>query len=154
VLDAGISGLLTDSHDRVTVIERPAEEEVPVSVRYTSTRIRLRLHAAPEMLLFVGATADRPKTCRWPRWRPPNCAAACRRARRTWKRPPLPGRLINAYVDRLLATAEHDSVVGEQFLRVNMFLDPSSALMRPAILTRVIAGGQTPELRTAESLPL
>jgi 2-polyprenyl-6-methoxyphenol hydroxylase-like FAD-dependent oxidoreductase len=53
---------------------------------------------------------------------------------------PLPMRLVNAYVKRLLATAEHDPAVARAFLRVNMFLDRPPALMRPSVMARVIAG--------------
>lgn len=258
---------------------QPAEEEVPVNVRYTSTRLRLRPGAVPEVLLFVGATPDHPTTValfayEHDTWQfsvsgyggthakpdlaamveyaaprvPPHVLAALREAeqlteiatfnypasrRRRYDRlrrfptgllvlgdamcsfnpvygqgmsvtaleamelrrclqsgeknlarrffraaarhidvawqlaaggdlslpqvdavAPLPMRLINAYIARLLATAEHNSVVATQFLRVNMLLDPPTSLMRPAMLARVIAGGgRTPEQRTAEPLP-
>jgi 2-polyprenyl-6-methoxyphenol hydroxylase-like FAD-dependent oxidoreductase len=257
---------------------QPAEEEVPVNVRYTSTRLRLRPGAVPEMLFFVGATPDHPSTVAlftyehntWqfslsgygghhakpdlaamieyaaPRV-PPHVLTALREAeqlteiatfnypasrRRRYDRlrrfptgllvlgdamcsfnpvygqgmsvtalevaelrrclrtgeknlarrffraaarhidvawqlaaggdlslpqvdavAPLPMRLINAYIARLLATTERDSVVATQFLRVNKLLDPPTSLMRPAVMARVIAGGRASEPRTAEPLP-
>jgi hypothetical protein len=47
-------------------------------------------------------------------------------------------RLMNAYLDRLLATAEHDPAVARQFGRVIGLLDPPTSLARPAILRRVL----------------
>ena len=45
---------------------------------------------------------------------------------------------MNAYLDRLLATAEHDPVVARQFGRVIGLLDAPTLLARPAILRRVL----------------
>jgi 2-polyprenyl-6-methoxyphenol hydroxylase-like FAD-dependent oxidoreductase len=50
-------------------------------------------------------------------------------------------RLFNAYVDRLQQTAERDTAVAEQFLRVVGLLDPPSRLVRPSILARVASTG-------------
>lgn len=47
-------------------------------------------------------------------------------------------RLAAAYVDRVQATAEHDSVVGRAFLRVSGLIDPPSALMRPGLIWRTL----------------
>jgi 2-polyprenyl-6-methoxyphenol hydroxylase-like FAD-dependent oxidoreductase len=47
-------------------------------------------------------------------------------------------RLLNAYMDRLLAAAEHDPVVARQFGRVIGLLDAPTSLTRPAILRRVL----------------
>ncbi|MFI5693776.1 FAD-dependent oxidoreductase [Kribbella sp. NPDC051586] len=47
-------------------------------------------------------------------------------------------RLVNRYLDRLYATAEHDEVVSVAFSRVTNLLDPPTALLRPAIAARVL----------------
>jgi 2-polyprenyl-6-methoxyphenol hydroxylase-like FAD-dependent oxidoreductase len=47
-------------------------------------------------------------------------------------------RLLNAYMDRLLAAAEHDPVVARQFGRVIGMLDAPTSLTRPVILRRVL----------------
>lgn len=44
-------------------------------------------------------------------------------------------RLINAYVDRVQASAAYDAEVAEQLVRVIGLLDPPTALLRPSILT-------------------
>jgi 2-polyprenyl-6-methoxyphenol hydroxylase-like FAD-dependent oxidoreductase len=53
---------------------------------------------------------------------------------------PLPVRVINAYMDRLLAATEQDSVLAGQFFRVTGFLDPPTKLFHPAVLRRVLTG--------------
>ncbi|HYP94037.1 MAG TPA: 2-polyprenyl-6-methoxyphenol hydroxylase-like oxidoreductase [Mycobacterium sp.] len=50
---------------------------------------------------------------------------------------PLPVRIANNYVDRVLAAAESDIVVAEQFARVIAFLDPPTSLFHPAFIARV-----------------
>jgi 2-polyprenyl-6-methoxyphenol hydroxylase-like FAD-dependent oxidoreductase len=47
-------------------------------------------------------------------------------------------RLLNAYVDRLQTTAEHDAAVAERFLRVTGLLDPPVHLVRPSVLARTL----------------
>ena len=47
-------------------------------------------------------------------------------------------RLAAAYVDRVQATAEHDSAAGRAFLRVSGLIDPPSALMRPRLMWRTL----------------
>ena len=53
--------------------------------------------------------------------------------------PPLPIRLMNPYVDRILTAAEYDISVFEQFIRVAWLVDSSARLLRPAMIARAIA---------------
>ena len=53
---------------------------------------------------------------------------------------PLPVRVINAYVNRVLSAAEHDPAVAEQFFRVAALQDPASRLFRPSTARRVLLG--------------
>ena len=53
---------------------------------------------------------------------------------------PLPLRVINAYLGRVLTAVERDPVLTEQFMRVTHFLDPPNRLFRPAVLRRVLTG--------------
>lgn len=57
-------------------------------------------------------------------------------------------RVMNAYMDRLLAAAEHDPVVARQFGRVVGLLDAPTALTRPAILRHVLMPRIRRRLRT------
>lgn len=50
---------------------------------------------------------------------------------------PLPVRIANTYVDRVLAAAESDTAVAEQFAKVIGFLDPPTSLFHPALIARV-----------------
>src|SRR6476619_1373080 len=50
---------------------------------------------------------------------------------------PLPVRIANKYMDRVLAAAESDIVVAEQFARVIGFLDAPTTLLHPALIARV-----------------
>jgi 2-polyprenyl-6-methoxyphenol hydroxylase-like FAD-dependent oxidoreductase len=51
---------------------------------------------------------------------------------------PLSVRIINAYLDRLLAAAETDPAVVQQFLRFMGMVDPPSQLLRPSMMLRVL----------------
>jgi hypothetical protein len=51
--------------------------------------------------------------------------------------PPLISRVFNRYVDRVLAAAETDAVVVDQFTRVTSLLDPATRLLRPEMIWRV-----------------
>jgi 2-polyprenyl-6-methoxyphenol hydroxylase-like FAD-dependent oxidoreductase len=53
---------------------------------------------------------------------------------------PLPVRVINAYVNRVLTAAERDPAVAEQFLRVAALQDPAARLFRPSTARRVLLG--------------
>ena len=52
---------------------------------------------------------------------------------------PLPVRIANKYVNRVLAAAESDIAVAEQFAKVIGFLDPPTTLFHPAIVARVVS---------------
>jgi 2-polyprenyl-6-methoxyphenol hydroxylase-like FAD-dependent oxidoreductase len=53
---------------------------------------------------------------------------------------PLPVRVINAYVNRVLTTAERDPAVAEQFLRVTALQEPPTRLFRLSTALRVLLG--------------
>ena len=53
---------------------------------------------------------------------------------------PLPVRVINAYVRRILMAAEHDPAVAERFLRVASLQDPAARMFRPTTARRVLLG--------------
>ena len=50
---------------------------------------------------------------------------------------PLSVRIANKYVDRVLAAAESDIVVAEQFAKVVGLIDPPTSLFHPAVIARV-----------------
>jgi hypothetical protein len=53
---------------------------------------------------------------------------------------PLPVRVINTYVNRMLTAAERDRVVAERFLRVAALQDPVTRLFRLPTALRVLLG--------------
>ena len=53
---------------------------------------------------------------------------------------PLPVRVINAYIDRVLTAAEHDPSVAEPFVWVAALQQPFSRLLRPTTALRVLLG--------------
>jgi 2-polyprenyl-6-methoxyphenol hydroxylase-like FAD-dependent oxidoreductase len=57
---------------------------------------------------------------------------------------PLPVRVINAYINRVLTAAERDPVVAEQFLRVAALRDPATRLFQPTTALRVLHGNLRP----------
>jgi 2-polyprenyl-6-methoxyphenol hydroxylase-like FAD-dependent oxidoreductase len=50
----------------------------------------------------------------------------------------VPVRLVNAYMDRLLAVAAHDPAVAASFMRVAGMVEPLPTLLRPALARRVL----------------
>jgi 2-polyprenyl-6-methoxyphenol hydroxylase-like FAD-dependent oxidoreductase len=64
------------------------------------------------------------------------------------KRPPSI-RLINAYLDRVLAAAETDPAVVQQFLRSMNLVDPPSHLLRPSIMLRVLKKSRKRDVASA-----
>jgi 2-polyprenyl-6-methoxyphenol hydroxylase-like FAD-dependent oxidoreductase len=56
-------------------------------------------------------------------------------------RPSLSLRMMNAYMARLQATAAHDPVVAQAFVRVIGLVDPPNAILRPPIALRVLRPG-------------
>jgi len=53
---------------------------------------------------------------------------------------PVPLRVINAYLERVLTAAEHDPVLAVRFMRVANLIDPPISLFHPAVLRRVLTG--------------
>jgi 2-polyprenyl-6-methoxyphenol hydroxylase-like FAD-dependent oxidoreductase len=51
---------------------------------------------------------------------------------------PLPVRVINSYINRVLTAAERDSALAEQFLRVAALQHPATRLLRPSNALRVV----------------
>jgi hypothetical protein len=63
------------------------------------------------------------------------------------------GRVVNAYLDRLLTAAEHDPVLTEQFMRVVNLLDPPGGLLGPRVMRRVVAGNLYRRTEPAQVVP-
>jgi 2-polyprenyl-6-methoxyphenol hydroxylase-like FAD-dependent oxidoreductase len=55
---------------------------------------------------------------------------------------PLPVKIINRYLGRLLTAAEHDEVLARQFLQVGALLASPGTLLRPDLAARVALGGR------------
>ena len=53
---------------------------------------------------------------------------------------PLPDRVINRYMERLMVAATHDTVVARTFFEVTGMLKPPTALLTPAMVRRVLRG--------------
>lgn len=51
--------------------------------------------------------------------------------------PPFVTRVLNGYLERVLATAEHDIEVFEQFIKVAWLVDQPSRLLRPGMIRRI-----------------
>ncbi len=56
---------------------------------------------------------------------------------------PLPVRMVNAYVGRMLVAAAHDPAVAARFLRVSAFVEPPRRLMTAAMMSRVLTRRRT-----------
>lgn len=54
---------------------------------------------------------------------------------------PLPARILDAYVGRVQRVAHHDPVVSRALIRVANLADPSSSLLTPEVLVRVLRPG-------------
>lgn len=67
---------------------------------------------------------------------------------------PLPVRLVNAYIRRLLIAAEHDPIVAARFLRVSAFLEKPPRLMTPALVARVVAGNRKARTTKTATAPM
>ena len=65
---------------------------------------------------------------------------------------PLPDRVINRYMERLVATAARDEVVARTFFEVTGMLKPPTALLTPAIARRVLRRGAVQRPKTQPPL--
>jgi 2-polyprenyl-6-methoxyphenol hydroxylase-like FAD-dependent oxidoreductase len=57
---------------------------------------------------------------------------------------PLPDRIVNRYMDRLVAATAHDEVVARTFFEVAGLLKAPTALLTPAMMRRVLRRGAAP----------
>jgi 2-polyprenyl-6-methoxyphenol hydroxylase-like FAD-dependent oxidoreductase len=66
--------------------------------------------------------------------------------------PPLSARLLNGYIDRVLAAAESDVAALDQFIRVTSLVDPAWRLLRPGMIWRAARARRhdTEQLETAD----
>ena len=64
----------------------------------------------------------------------------------------LVARLFNGYIDRVLAAAESDTAILDQFVRVTSLLDPATRLLRPAVIWRVARAGHRKRRHGVEQL--
>jgi hypothetical protein len=62
---------------------------------------------------------------------------------------PLPVRVVNAYIDRVLTAAERDPAVAEPFVRVAALQQPFTHLLRPSTALRVLLGNLRHDRRPA-----
>ena len=62
---------------------------------------------------------------------------------------PLPVRVVNAYIDRVLTAAERDPSVAEPFVRVAALQQPFTHLLRPSTVLRVLLGNLRHDRRAA-----
>jgi 2-polyprenyl-6-methoxyphenol hydroxylase-like FAD-dependent oxidoreductase len=53
---------------------------------------------------------------------------------------PVAARIANAYISRLLSTAEHDWTVAERFVKVSSLTAPPTLLLSPSTVGRVVVG--------------
>jgi 2-polyprenyl-6-methoxyphenol hydroxylase-like FAD-dependent oxidoreductase len=66
---------------------------------------------------------------------------------------PLPVRVMNAYMGRLLEMAASDGRLSDAFLRVAYMVDPPERVLRPGVALRVLAGRGRSAARMAASDP-
>ena len=65
--------------------------------------------------------------------------------------PPLLTRLLNLYVDRVLAAAEYDPAAVEGFFRVTGLIDPAVALLRPSMIWRAVRANHRRRLQPIDA---
>lgn len=65
---------------------------------------------------------------------------------------PLPDRVVNRYMERLMVAATHDGVVARTFYEVTGMLKPATALLTPAMVRRVLRGSRRAAVAQRPSL--